>query len=140
MPALNIIAIHDTVLNSGFSPSLPRVMSPKRPTASQITNTTKAVATSTNSQPIVCIVQPSALSEALPRDSVSMKPQARKPIARAAVTPNTTLSRRPETSCSSIGFSSAGCSPSSYALGESFGSGVVPSAGRVVVAMDTPLP
>ena len=42
MPALNIIAIQETVLNSGFSSSLPSGMLPNRPTASQSTKTTKA--------------------------------------------------------------------------------------------------
>ena len=109
MPALNIIAIHETVENSGSSSSLPSGMSPKRPIASQITNNTKAEAVSTNSQPIVVTVQSSAEEETLPREPVSTKPQTRKASASAAVTPKTTRSR-PELRCSATGDSRAGWS------------------------------
>jgi hypothetical protein len=57
MPALNIIAIQETVLNSGSSSSLPSGMVPKRPAASQITKATKAEARVTTSQPMLVTVQ-----------------------------------------------------------------------------------
>ena len=51
MPALNIIATQQTVLNSGFSPSAPNGIRPNRPSASHSANKTKPVAEKTNSQP-----------------------------------------------------------------------------------------
>ena len=92
MPALNIIAIHDTVRNSGSSSSAPSGMLPNRPIASQITKTTNADASRTKSQPMLCTVQSSAVPDAVPRVSVLRKPQARKARAITAVTPNTTRS------------------------------------------------
>ena len=93
MPALNIIAIQETVLNSGSSSSLPSGMLPKRPSASQITKTTKTEASTTNSQPMFLTrpVQGRA-GRAEPRLLVSTKPQATKARAMAAVTPKTTRS------------------------------------------------
>ena len=61
MPALNIIAIHETVLNSGSSSSRPSGMLPNRLTASQQHEDARTPATSTtNSQPVLSIVQVSA--------------------------------------------------------------------------------
>ena len=57
MPAENIIAIQETVRNSGSSSSRPSGMLPYWLIASQITNTTKALAVGTNSQPALVIVQ-----------------------------------------------------------------------------------
>jgi hypothetical protein len=51
MPALNIMAIQETVRNSGFSLSAPSGIRPYRLIASPIANTTKPLATSTNAQP-----------------------------------------------------------------------------------------
>ncbi len=51
MPALNIIAIHDTVRNSGFSLSAPSGIRPYRLIASAIANSTNPLATSTKAQP-----------------------------------------------------------------------------------------
>src|SRR5512144_64077 len=111
MPALNIIAIQETVRNSGSSSSLPSGMVPKRPAASQITKATNAEATVTNSQPMFVTVQDSASEDAEPRLRVSAKPQTRKPTARAAVTPKTTLSTLPLVGLASsvTGCSRAGC-------------------------------
>ena len=94
MPALNIIAIQETVLNSGSSSSLPSGMLPNRPAASQITKATKPEASTTNSQPMLCTVQSSEVDEAEASDLVLRKPQQRKPTARAG-TPKTTLSTLP---------------------------------------------
>ena len=52
MPALNIIATQETVRNSGSSSSRPSGMSPNRLAASQMTNTTNALAVVTKSQPV----------------------------------------------------------------------------------------
>ncbi len=111
MPALNIIATQDTVLNSGSSSSPPSGMLPNRPAPSQITNTTKAEATSTNSQPVLCTVHPSELLETEARLEVFRKPHSTNATASTAVTPNTTLSNRPLRSCagSGSGVCSAGC-------------------------------
>jgi hypothetical protein len=97
MPALNIIAIHDTVRNSGFSSSRPSGMAPNRLTANQSTNTTNALAASTNSQPVLVITQFSAALAALPNDAVLASPQATKASETAALAPKTTRStpRRP---------------------------------------------
>ncbi len=64
MPALNIIAIQETVRNSGSSSSRPSGMLPNRLAASQITNTTNALAVVTNSQPVSAITQVSAVPDA----------------------------------------------------------------------------
>ena len=76
MPALNIIATQETVLNSGSSSSPPSGMLPKRPAASQMTKATNAEASTTNSQPMLRTVQSSAVPDAVPRLLVSRKPQA----------------------------------------------------------------
>ena len=65
MPALNIIATHDTVRNSGPSSSRPSGMLPNLLTASQITKTTNALAVSTNSQPVLVMTHVSDLSDAV---------------------------------------------------------------------------
>jgi hypothetical protein len=109
IPALNIIAIQEMVRNSGSSSSRPSGMFPKRLSASHRTNTTKALDVSTKSQPVLRIVQASDVSDTPARESVLTNPQMRKRTAIAAVTPKTTLSRRPAPAESpSIGWSSAG--------------------------------
>ena len=67
MPALNIIAIQETVLNSGSSSSRPSGMLPYLLIASHSTKTTKALEVVTNSQPAFVIVQ----SRELPETSAS---------------------------------------------------------------------
>ena len=85
-------------------------MLPYLPSASQRAKTTKPEAVSTKSQPRYFIVPVSALPEALDRDAVSRKPQARNAIAIAAVTPKTTLSTTCGRCASASGStSSAGC-------------------------------
>src|SRR5687768_9059220 len=64
MPAENIIAIHDTVRNSGSSSSRPSGMLPYLLAASQMTKTTKPEATSANNQPVLCTTQDSPELEA----------------------------------------------------------------------------
>src|SRR3954447_16146524 len=66
MPALNIIAIHEMVRNSGRSSSRPSGIRPYLLAASQITYTTNADARSTNSQPRLPVIQPSAELLAVP--------------------------------------------------------------------------
>src|SRR3712207_1691218 len=94
MPALNIIAIQDTVRNWGSSSSAPSLMRPYLLAASQMTKTTKKLAASTKSQPVFWMTQPSADEDTEPRLAVLTKPQITKPTASAAVTPNTRRSRR----------------------------------------------
>ena len=89
MPALNIIAIQETVLNSGSSSSLPSGMLPKRPMASQITKTTNADARTTNIQPMFFTDQSRADPDALPRVLVLRKPHATNARAMTAETPKT---------------------------------------------------
>ena len=115
IPALNIIAIQDTVRNSGSSPSRPSVMLPNRLRASHSTNTTNALDVSTNSQPVFVITQVSDLPETSARLLVLAKPQTRKAMAIAAVTPKTTLSSPPPFSGAvwSTGTSRAGCGTTS---------------------------
>src|SRR5512145_1344161 len=118
MPALNIIAIHETVRNSGSSSSLPSGIVPKRPAASQMTKTTKTEARVTNSHPMFVTVQERAAEEAVPRLEVLANPQTRKPTASAAVTPKTTLSTFPVVGLASsvTGSSRAGCRSGDMAL------------------------
>src|ERR687894_1140577 len=92
MPALNIIAIHEIVRNSGRSLSRPSGIRPYLPAASQITNTTKADASSTNSQPRLPVTQPRTEPLTVPRPVGVTKPQTTKPSAMTAATANRTLS------------------------------------------------
>jgi hypothetical protein len=108
IPAENIIATQEIVLNSGCSSSRPRVMLPKRLSASHSTKTTKPLDVTTNSQPVLAIVQDNDLSETSAREDVLTNPQMRKRSAIAAVTPKTTLSRPACLRRSWIGASSAG--------------------------------
>ena len=87
-------------------------MRPNLPAASQITNSTKPLATRENSQPMLCTTQPRPAVEAELSVEVLRKPQSTKPMAMAAVTPKTIVSRRCGSSagCSSSGRSRAGCS------------------------------
>ena len=105
MPALNIMAIHETVLNSGSSSSRPSGMAPKRPSASHSTKTTKPDAVRMNSQPVLAMIHVSVVPETLFREGVLTNPQIRKATAMAAVTPNTTKSipLRPVSAADSTG-------------------------------------
>ena len=113
MPALNIIATHEMVRNSGSSSSQPSGMLPNLPSASHSTNTTKPDAVSANSQPVLSMIQVSADPDALANVAVLTKPQTRNPSAMIAVMPNTTLSspRLRVCSSSSIGTAKIGCDP-----------------------------
>src|SRR6478735_2750669 len=110
MPAENIIATQETVLNSGSSSSRPSGMLPYLLIASHSTKTTKALEVVTNSQPAFVIVQSSELPETVAREEVLTNPQTRNATAIAAVTPKTTLSRPARSgSAASTCTSSAGC-------------------------------
>ena len=61
MPALNIIAIHETVRNSGASSSRPSGIRPYLLIASHSAKTTKPLAASTNAQPPPVMMPPSTL-------------------------------------------------------------------------------
>src|ERR671916_1442193 len=92
IPALNIIAIHEMVRNSGRSSSRPSGMRPYLPAASQMTKTTNDDASSTNSQPRLPVTQPRIEPLTVPRPVGVTKPQATKPSAMTAATANSTLS------------------------------------------------
>src|SRR5688500_1444324 len=92
MPALNIIAIQEMVRNSGRSSSRPSGIRPYLPAASQITYTTNADASSTNSQPRLPVTQPRTEPLTVPRPVGVTKPQATKPSAMTAATANRTRS------------------------------------------------
>src|SRR4051794_33885497 len=113
MPALNIIATHEMVRNSGSSSSQPSGMLPNLPSASHSTNTTKPDAVSANSQPVLFMIQVRADPDALANVAVLTKPQTRNPSAMSAVMPNTTLSSPRLRLCnsSSIGTAKIGCDP-----------------------------
>lgn len=89
IPALNIIAIQETVRNSGFSPSAPSGILPYLLAASQITYTTKTVAISTNNQPVLLITQVCAFPAAVAKLVRSMMPHATNARDPIAVTPKT---------------------------------------------------
>lgn len=76
IPALNIMAIQDTVRNSGSSSSRPSGMLPNRPSAIHSTNSTKPEAASVNSHPVLVITQPSASPDADANAAVSMNPRS----------------------------------------------------------------
>ena len=94
MPALNIIAIQETVRNSGFSSSSPSGIWPKRLIASQSAKTTNAVAASTNNQPILVMTHFCAVLAAEARPSSSRTPQATKASAPIAVAQKMSRSSR----------------------------------------------
>ncbi len=114
MPAENIIAIHETVRNSGSSSSVPSGMSPNRLTASQMTKATNPEARTTNIQPMFVTDHPRAESDAAESVSVLRNPQATKATAIAATTPKTTLSTvAPRAVCSTTSMPRTGCGASS---------------------------
>src|SRR3712207_5817613 len=124
MPALNIIATHETVRNSGSSSSRPSGIRPYLPAASQITRRTNAEASSTNSQPRLVSTHSRAVPLAEPRPCGLAKPQATKARARTAETPKTTRSNDPPRSAGDGG----GCATAGWASGAPGGpvrSGVV---------------
>ncbi|GAA4328276.1 hypothetical protein GCM10023178_41090 [Actinomadura luteofluorescens] len=87
IPALNIIATHETVRNSGSSPSRPRGMRPYRLNASHSEKITKPVAARTNSQPRFVSSQSSIASAAELRPPVSAPPQITNEADSTAATP-----------------------------------------------------
>src|SRR5690606_39539513 len=87
MPALNIMAIQDTVWNSGASPSLPSGTDPYRLKASHTAKITKPVAASTNAHPPLVTSQANPASAAAASVSVDSTPQPTKKTVMTAVTP-----------------------------------------------------
>src|SRR4051812_5035481 len=74
IPALNIIAIHELVRNSGRSSSWPRRMCPKREHARNATRIRKAAVESTNSQPRFFRTQSSTFPTTLASSSWNSTP------------------------------------------------------------------
>ncbi len=93
MPVANIIAIHEEVRNSGFSPSLPSGIRPNRLTATTMTKIVKTVAAMTKSHPKLSITPVRAAPATTPRLSGEMKPQTTKATARNPAVKKTGLSR-----------------------------------------------
>ena len=89
MPALNIIATHDIVRNSGRSSSRPSRTRPKRLNASTPANTRNAAVESTNSQPNVEMIQLRTSSATTPTPSVSSTPHNTKASEMPAAIENT---------------------------------------------------
>ena len=85
MPALNIIATHELVRNSGCSSSLPSRSLPKRESPRKAAKSRKLSVESTNSQPKFSITQLRTESAVLPRPSVSSTPQRTNATTTAAV-------------------------------------------------------
>src|ERR687893_2229558 len=117
IPALNIIAIHDTVRNSGVSSSRPRGILPYLLIASQSAKTTNALAARTKAQPPpVMTPARTALATAL-SESVPNTPQAMNARTSAAATLNTTRSNGKcsvSASSWSDGGSNGGTTPASW--------------------------
>src|SRR5215204_1421774 len=90
MPALNIIATQQMVLNSGFSPSAPNLIRPNLLNASHSANKTKPVAEKMNSQPrfVTTALRIDDITDLKPAGRTS--PHVRMAATIAAVTPNTT--------------------------------------------------
>ena len=90
MPALNIIAIQDTVLNSGSSSSLPSGIGPYR-LERQPEHEDDEAGGGEHEHPAGVVHHPGQrrAGRAL-RDVVLTNPQTRKATAMAAATPNTT--------------------------------------------------
>src|SRR5215218_2633028 len=130
MPALNIMAIHETVRNSGASSSRPRGIRPYLLAASHSTKTTKAEARVTNSQPRFSSIQTSAEPLAEPRPVGLRKPHATNARARTAETANTPRSSRPFSSATGGGGAArAGCSSVCGPETDPVGAGAVAAAG-----------
>ena len=87
MPALNIIAIHETVRNSGSSSSRPSGMRPYRLNASHSEKNTNPVADRTNSQPTLASSQSSDASAAELRVCVDAAPHRTNVSDRRAAIP-----------------------------------------------------
>ena len=99
MPALNIIAIQETVRNSGASSSWPSGMRPYRLTASHSAKTTKPLAASTNAQPPPVMMPPSTVVATALSESVPNTPQAMNARTSTAATPNTVRSTTGDSGC-----------------------------------------
>ncbi len=93
MPVANIIAIHEEVLNCGFSSSLPRGIRPNLLTATTMTKIVKIVAAMTKSHPKLSITPVSRVPATEPRDSGETNPQTTNATARMPAAKKTTLSR-----------------------------------------------
>ena len=87
MPALNIIAIHETVRNSGASSSRPSGILPRLLNASHSANTTNPLATSTNAQPPAFMRPASTAEETVLSVSTDAAPQMMNATTRPAAIP-----------------------------------------------------
>jgi hypothetical protein len=106
IPALNIIAIQETVRNSGASPSRPSGIRPYRLTASHSANTTNPLAASTNAHPPTLITPLSTADITALMDSVCSNPHAMNATTSAADDPNTHRSTPVRPSGATCGMSS----------------------------------
>lgn len=93
MPVANIMEIHEEVLNSGVSSSLPSGIRPNLLTAMTMTKIVKIEAAMMKSQPKLSMTPVSRLPATAPRLSGERKPQTTKATARMPAEKNTTLSR-----------------------------------------------
>jgi hypothetical protein len=89
IPALNIIATHETVRNSGCSPSRPSGILPYRLNASHSANTTKPLAASTNAQPPTFMIPASTAEATALNVSVDSAPHTMNATTSTAATPKT---------------------------------------------------
>ena len=92
IPALNIIAIHETVRNSGASSSRPSGILPYLLTASHNAKMTNPLAARTNAQPPPVMTPPSTVEATALSDLELSTPHAMNATMRPAATPNTTRS------------------------------------------------
>ena len=86
MPALNSIAIHEAVLNSGLSSGAPSFSFPYLPKASHSESTTKALTLTMKNQSIERKAKPVRAAVYSPSDSGSAMPQAAMPAQNGSET------------------------------------------------------
>jgi hypothetical protein len=87
MPALNIMAIQDTVRNSGRSPSAPSGILPYLLNATHRAKITKPLAASTNAQPPPVITPFSTAADTADSVSVDATPHTTKATVSTAAIP-----------------------------------------------------
>jgi hypothetical protein len=117
MPALNIIAIQETVRNSGASSSRPSGILPYLLTASHSAKMTNPLAARTNAQPPPVMIPPSTVEATALSDAEPSTPHTMNATMSPAATPNTTRSNgkccASPSSCSDGG-SNGGTTPTSW--------------------------
>src|SRR5690606_19180585 len=84
---LNIMAIQETVRNSGASSSRPRGILPRLLYASHSANTTNPLATSTNAQPPTSMTPASTAEDTVLRVTTEATPHTMKATTRVAAIP-----------------------------------------------------